>query len=265
MPALADAAHESVDAPPSGSYGPSRPALVAGVVHEERQVGVGRRGRADVDRRRERVAAGQALVHGDDRRRRCRRTVCRNARADRRRGRIVVVEEPPVRRVRVHLPRAQVVGRRDLGHRRQRRVERTDVGHGMALDEHPAVTAELVGQRPAPLHRLDRRAGRRSPTDRASPRSTATAVSLPAEHEVAPVLGREAVVVGRRPRLREAAPEAAGLEEVASARRRRRRHRRGAESSRAADRRAATARPSTSAWTDRIGLGGIGGRLSPAR
>ena len=170
MPASVDAAHEPVDA---GAVGVVRalgaPALVAGVVHEERQVGVGRGRRADVDRRGEAVAAGQALVHGDDRARRCRGPPAGTARRPPAR-RVVVVEEPAARRVRVHLPRAQVVGRGDVGHRRQRGVERADVGHGVALDQHPAVAAQLGGRAPgrAPWRRSTAGRPRRR---RGSPRS----------------------------------------------------------------------------------------------
>ena len=37
------------------------------------------------------------------------------------------------------------MGGGDVGHRRQRRFERADVGDGVPLDEHPAVAAQLGG------------------------------------------------------------------------------------------------------------------------
>ena len=119
------------------------------------------------------------------------RAACRNGRADGRRGRVVVVEVPTARRVGVHLPRAQLVGRGDIGHRRQGDVERPDVGHGVSLDQDAVVAAELGRQRPAPLHRVDRqRVGGADDGDRRDDGDGGVAAG---QHQVAPVLRREAV------------------------------------------------------------------------
>ena len=120
----------------------------------------------------------------------------------------------PPGRVRVHLPRAQVVGRGDLGHRRQRRVERADVGDGVALDQHAVVAAQLGGQGPAALHRLDRQrvgvADDRDGRDRRRPpcrcrRARGRASTRPRSSRCGRLTAR---------RLREAGAPLAGLEEV---------------------------------------------------
>ena len=100
-----------------------------------------------------------------------------NAGADRGRGRVVVVEEPAGGCVRVRLPHAQVVAGGDVGHRCQCGLRRADVGDGVALDEHPTVTAQRVASsRPRSIASID--SGSASPTT-GTAEITATAVSLP--------------------------------------------------------------------------------------
>ena len=127
---------------------------------------------------------------------------------------IVVVEEPAVRRVRVHLPGAQLVSRGDVGHRRHGGVDRADVGNGVALDQHPAVAAQAGRQLAAALHRRDRqRVGLADDRDRRDHGHRRVAA---AEDEVVPVLDGEAVGPVRLAarRLRKSVAPRAELEEV---------------------------------------------------
>ena len=106
------------------------------------------------------------------------------------------------------------MGRRDIRHRCHGRVDRADVGHGVALDQHPAVSAQPSRQLPASLHRFDREriglADHRHGGDHRDRRVAA------AEHEVVPVLDREAVRPVRfaARRLREPLAPWVELEEV---------------------------------------------------
>ena len=122
MPASVTRAHEAVDAAArSGCTGLRRHRLVAGVVDDERDVGVRGRRRPDVDRRR--VALPPKPL--------CTQTIftpglahtVEERVADLWQRRVVVVEEPAVaRRVGVHLPRAErVVARRARSSRRAAR------------------------------------------------------------------------------------------------------------------------------------------------
>ena len=114
----------------------------------------------------------------------------------------------------VHLPGGQLVGRGDVGHRRQGGVERSDIGNRVPLDQHAVVAAELGSQGPPPLHGVDRqRIGVADDRYRRDHRDRGVAVD---EHEIAPVLGREAVdrVGLAAGPLREAGPPLAELEEV---------------------------------------------------
>ena len=73
----------------------------------------------------------------------------------------------------------------------ERGVDRTDVGDGVTLDQHPPVAAQPAAQRrPRSIASIDSGSG--SPTT-GTAEITATDVSLLAEHEVVPVVGREAV------------------------------------------------------------------------
>ncbi len=119
------------------------------VVHDERHLGERRGGRADVGGIRP-----ETLVDGDDRRagalggqvgdvgeeRLAHRTLERVAAAD----------------VGVGLPRHDVVLARQGRHALEGGVEVTDLGEGLALEQHPVVATERLGEAAGDLHLLDR-------------------------------------------------------------------------------------------------------------
>ena len=174
---------------------------------------MGCRGGTDVDRRGVAVAAGESLVHRDDWDARIPGGLQEGV-ADLRCVGVVVVEIPAARCVRVGLPGAELVGGGDLRHRGEGGVEGTDIGHGVALDEHTAVAAQLGGERLASLHGVDRqRVGGANHRDRRDDRHGRVAAH---EHEVPPVLRREAVdgLGLAAAALWEAGAPLAGFEEV---------------------------------------------------